>query len=181
MRKFAFMRGLPQFVAAATVLALIADLAKADPPIPTPRSEAEPVVTRVRVNKAARRLELMAGQEVFRIYRIALGGNPSGHKQQQGDERTPEGSYVLDWRNPNSLYTRSIHISYPNKTDRDVARKRGVDPGGDIMIHGQPNAWPLPFVGMPGDWTLGCIAVSNDAMQEIWAKVKDGTPIDILP
>ncbi len=155
--------------------------ASADPPIPTPRPEPEPAVTLVRVAKADRRMELMAGDTVLRSYSIALGGNPVGHKLQEGDKRTPEGRYMLDWRNPNSQYYRSIHVSYPNDADRISASERGVDPGGDIMIHGQPNSFPLRSVGLPGDWTLGCIAVTNEEMDEIWSMVKDGTPIEIRP
>ena len=97
--------------------------------------------------------------------RIALGANPVGHKQQQGDERTPEGRYVLDWRNPNSCCMRSLHISYPNAADKAAARQLGVDPGGMIMIHGQPNgfgwwSWLMQLF----DWTNGCIAVTDEDM-----------------
>src|SRR4051794_16657683 len=93
----------------------------------------------VRVEKAQRQLQLVGGGKVLRSYSIALGGDPVGHKHQEGDERTPEGRYVLDWRNPNSVAHKSIHISYPNAEDLAAARARGVDPGGFIMIHGQPN------------------------------------------
>ncbi len=134
----------------------------------------------VRVDKSDRRLELIGGGKVLRSYSIALGGDPLGHKHQEGDQRTPEGRYVLDWRNPNSIAHRSIHISYPNADDPAAAKTRNVDAGGMIMIHGQPNGfgwwgWLLQLV----DWTDGCIAVTDSDMDEIWAMVADGTPIEI--
>ncbi len=137
----------------------------------------------VLVFKAERRLELRRGGHAFRSYRIALGANPVGHKMQEGDQRTPEGLYQLDWRNPTSRFYRSIHVSYPSELDRDRAATLGIDPGGMIMIHGFPN-WYQPgiadraFAGR--DWTDGCIAVSNQEMDEIWQAVDDGTPIMIF-
>ncbi|TIV98820.1 MAG: hypothetical protein E5V85_09940 [Mesorhizobium sp.] len=138
-------------------------------------------VNLVRVEKSNRQLQLIGdGGRVLRSYDIALGGEPIGHKQQEGDERTPEGRYVLDWRNANSADHKSIHISYPNADDLAAAKARGVDPGGLIMIHGMPNGfgwlgWLLQLV----DWTDGCIAVTNPEMDEIWAMVANGTPIEI--
>ena len=134
----------------------------------------------VRVDKSDRRLELIGDGKVLRSYSIALGGDPLGHKHQEGDQRTPEGRYVLDWRNPNSIAHKSIHISYPNADDLAAAKARNVDAGGMIMIHGQPNGfgwwgWLLQLV----DWTDGCIAVTDSDMDEIWAMVADGTPIEI--
>ncbi|ESY78677.1 hypothetical protein X740_19415 [Mesorhizobium sp. LNHC221B00] len=134
----------------------------------------------VRVHKAERRLELIGDDKVVRSYGIALGGAPVGHKHQEGDQRTPEGRYILDWRNPNSIAYKSIHVSYPNADDLAAAKRRNVDAGGMIMIHGQPNGfgwwgWLLQLV----DWTDGCIAVTDSDMDEIWAKVADGTPIEI--
>ncbi len=137
----------------------------------------------VLVFKGERRLELRQGGRALRSYRIALGGNPLGHKMQEGDERTPEGLYQLDWRNASSKFYKSIHVSYPSELDRDRADGLGIDPGGMIMIHGLPN-WYQPgiadwaFAGR--DWTNGCIAVSNDEMEEIWQAVEDGTPIMIF-
>lgn len=136
----------------------------------------------VLVDKSERRLELSAGGKTVRSYSIALGGSPIGHKRQEGDERTPEGRYLLDWRNARSGYFRSIHISYPNSKDEEFARSLGVKPGGMIMIHGQPNGyswwgWVLQML----DWTDGCIAVDNAEMAEIWDMVPDGTPIEINP
>ncbi|MFW6258576.1 MAG: L,D-transpeptidase family protein [Halochromatium sp.] len=145
---------------------------------------APPDIDRVLVRKAARTLELHNDRGVYRRYRVSLGGQPRGHKVQEGDERTPEGDYVLDWRNPNSAFHKSIHISYPNALDRTVARSLGVSPGGMIMIHGLPNWLSSPHLAEEyrrHDWTDGCIAVGNAEMDEIWALVADGTPITILP
>jgi murein L,D-transpeptidase YafK len=119
-----------------------------------------------------------------REYRINLGDSPNGHKERQGDERTPEGDYVLDWRNPRSTYHKSIHVSYPNGEDKASASARGLDPGGMIMIHGRPNYIDSPRILAEydnRDWTNGCIAVKNAEMDEIWVAVRDGTPIRILP
>ena len=136
----------------------------------------------VRVDKSERRLELLHKGTVLRSYRVALGNAPEGHKREEGDERTPEGRYVLDWRNPGSSFHKSIHISYPNAADRAAAKAAGRDPGGLIMIHGQPNgfgwwSWLLQLV----DWTDGCIAVTDAEMDEIWTMVDNGTPIEITP
>jgi murein L,D-transpeptidase YafK len=100
-----------------------------------------------------------------------------GHKQFEGDERTPEGRYVIDYGNPNSAYHLSLHISYPNAQDRAFAESQARSPGGDIFIHGQPNA--LPIGRMTGDWTDGCIALSNAEIEELWSLIGDGTPIEI--
>lgn len=142
-------------------------------------------VDKVVVYKVKRELQLCAGDSVLKRYEIALGKQPKGHKQREGDSRTPEGKYVLDWRNPKSKYYLSIHISYPNWADEERAEELGVSPGGDIFIHGYPNGvtasmWSRYwFLGR--DWTDGCIAVSNDAMDEIWNSVANGTPIEIYP
>jgi murein L,D-transpeptidase YafK len=120
----------------------------------------------------------------FMNYPVSLGRQPAGHKEREGDGRTPEGRYVLDWRNPNSRFHKSLHVSYPGPADRLRARRLGVDPGGMIMIHGQPRPnehADLQAVVARDDWTDGCIAVSNHAMDEIWDKTRDGTPIEILP
>jgi murein L,D-transpeptidase YafK len=136
-------------------------------------------VDKVVVLKHDRRLLLMKGEEVLKTYIISLGGNPVGGKIKQGDSRTPEGTYVLDRHNPHSQFHKSIHISYPNAEDVARARKLGVSPGGDVFLHGLPNDFHGP-AGL-GDWTEGCIAVSNQAMDEIWRAVADGTPIEIRP
>lgn len=126
------------------------------------------------VNKSRRELLLLRGDSVLRSYRIALGRDPVGHKQQEGDGRTPEGCYLIDRRNPKSKYHLSLHISYPNDADAARAAAAGVPPGGDIMIHGLK-----PGVPHPEDWTEGCIAVTDSEMDEIWELVADGTPIEI--
>ncbi len=129
----------------------------------------------IRVYKAQRRMDLLRGDRVISTYRIALGDAPVGHKRHQGDEKTPEGDYRISYRNPRSRFHLSLRVSYPNEVDRRQARTRGVDPGGDIMIHG---ATPP---GYRGDWTDGCIAVTNTEMDEIWRRVPVGTPIRIEP
>jgi murein L,D-transpeptidase YafK len=137
---------------------------------------------RVVVRKGARTLELYRGSELLRKYSIALGPNPIGHKLQEGDGRTPEGQYVLDYRNPKSSFHKSLHVSYPAPADSAAARSRGVSPGGLIMIHGVRNG--LGFVGRFHrlfDWTDGCIAVTDAEIEEIWRTVPDGTPIVIEP
>lgn len=140
---------------------------------------------RVVVKKAERKLILYQGPRVLREYRVSLGDAPVGHKFREGDERTPLGDYILDWRNPNSQFHKSIHVSYPNQQDRDFARAMGYpSPGGLIMIHGRPNWLTSARVAKEydgRDWTDGCIAVKNHEMDEIWRLVRDGTPIRILP
>jgi murein L,D-transpeptidase YafK len=138
----------------------------------------------VLVKKGQRRLYLMRDGKPFRTYRVALGFAPVGHKERQGDGRTPEGRYVLDWRNANSRFTKAINISYPNARDRARAAASGDKPGGAIMIHGEPRRRVDPELGdliRYEDWTEGCVAVSNLAMDEIWRYTLDGTPIEIRP
>ena len=138
------------------------------------------VIDKVFVDKSARTLQLLSDDKVIKSYYIALGGNPIGHKQQQGDQRTPVGNYILDYKNEKSKFYRSIHVSYPNSIDKARAKSRGVSAGGDIMIHGQKNGFGhLAAMNQQRDWTDGCIAVTNDEMDEIMAAVEIGTPIDI--
>jgi murein L,D-transpeptidase YafK len=137
---------------------------------------------RVVVIKKDRTLQLLFQGKILKTYKIALGGEPIGPKSQQGDHKTPEGVYVLDSRNAHSRFYKSIHISYPNDQQRDSARRRGVSPGGDVFIHGLPNGFGL--VGAEHrlrDWTDGCIAVTDQEIDEIWAGVANGTPIEIRP
>lgn len=137
---------------------------------------------RVVVHKGARTLELYQGTQRLRTYSIALGRQPLGHKQQEGDGRTPEGRYLLDYRNPRSAYHKALHVSYPSATDTAAAQSRGVRPGGLIMVHGVRNG--LGFVGRLHrifDWTDGCIAVTDREIDEIWRTVADGTAIEIEP
>jgi murein L,D-transpeptidase YafK len=134
-------------------------------------------VDRVVVHKSRREMLLLSGESIVRSYRVALGREPVGHKQREGDGRTPEGRYTIDRRNPNSKYHLSLHISYPSPADVDRARAQSLDPGCDIMIHGLK-----PGVAHPQtDWTQGCIAVTDSEMDEIWTLVADYTPIEILP
>ena len=142
---------------------------------------ADVTVDKVYVDKSERVLKLLSGDKVIKTYHIALGDSPAGHKRQQGDERTPTGTYKLDYKNEKSSYYRSIHVSYPNASDKAQARKRGVSPGGDIMIHGQKNGFGhLAAVTQKRDWTDGCIAVTNDEMDEIMAVYKAGMAIEIV-
>jgi len=139
-------------------------------------------VDRVLVKKFERKLYLIKDGKPIREYHVALGDDPVGPKRQQGDEKTPEGHYVIDYRNPHSAYHLSLHINYPSKKDQQAAKKRGVNPGGDIFIHGAPNGMGLlGSVLKNRDWTDGCIAVSNSEIEEMWELVRNGTPIDILP
>ncbi|NEX48062.1 L,D-transpeptidase family protein [Pseudotabrizicola algicola] len=135
-----------------------------------------PEVTSVQVHKGARKMYLLHHERVLKTYDIALGFNPVGHKQFEGDGRTPEGTYIIDRRNPNSEFHLSIGISYPNQADREYARNLGKSPGGDIFIHGGPKKKVSRR-----DWTAGCIAVTDKEMERIYAMVKNGTPIHILP
>lgn len=140
------------------------------------------VASRIVVRKSARTLELYAGGELLRSYAIALGPDPIGPKDRQGDGRTPEGRYRIDYRKEDSSFHRALHISYPRSDQVAAARQRGEPPGGLIMIHGLPNdaGW-LGRLHLVSDWTNGCIAVTNDEIEEIWRVVPNGTPIEIEP
>ena len=137
----------------------------------------------VLVRKKERKLYLYFGDQVIKSYTIALGKQPEGQKIKEGDSRTPEGLYTLDWRNPDSKFFRSIHVSYPNVKQVRSAKEAGINPGGAIMIHGQPSTWAerIKLTFSDKDWTEGCIAVENQDMLEIWDLVRDGTPIKIDP
>jgi murein L,D-transpeptidase YafK len=138
-----------------------------------------PDIDMIRVRKAARVMMLYAdGRLVHVIERVQLGDEPVGPKHFEGDERTPEGRYVIDRGNPDSAYHLSLHISYPNAVDRAYAAQRGRSPGGMVMIHGQPNGYRGRVAG---DWTDGCIAVSDDEIEALWRAIADGTPIEIVP
>jgi murein L,D-transpeptidase YafK len=136
----------------------------------------------VIVLKRSRRLLLLREDRVLRDYPIALGRNAVGPKRQRRDGRTPEGSYVLGARVADSRFHRALRISYPDAGDRERARRAGVDPGGDVMVHGLPDG--EGWIGEEHrrfDWTDGCIAVTDEEMDEIWELVDDGTPIEIRP
>jgi len=136
----------------------------------------------ILVEKGKRKLHLIKDGRPLRSFDIALGPSPEGDKQSEGDQKTPEGRYLLDARNPDSDFFLSIHISYPSDQDRREARSKGLDPGGQIMIHGQPNepTYSEAFYAKE-DWTNGCIAVSNSDMIDIWLMTPDNTPIEIRP
>jgi len=138
-------------------------------------------VDKVVVHKRERKLMLMNGHRLLKSYRISLGANPVGAKIRQGDRKTPEGSYTLDWHNDHSQYHRSIHISYPNAADRARAHRLGFLPGGDTYLHGLPNGYRQSANEPLNDWTDGCIAVTNAEIDEIYHLVADGTPIEIKP
>ena len=136
----------------------------------------------ILVKKSERKLYLFKNTRVLKTYDIALGLSPQGHKEREGDFRTPEGLYRLARRNPDSRFFLSIEISYPNAVDLERANGNGESPGGQIMIHGQPNEPKhLTEFYESQDWTDGCIAVSNADMIEIWLMTEPGTPIDIQP
>ncbi len=149
----------------------------------TPQTASAPLnADRVVVLKRERTLQLLNQGKVIKTYKVALGGDPVGPKMRQGDHKTPEGAYVLDSRNPHSQFYKSIHISYPSASDRAAAQQKGVSPGGDVFVHGLPNGYR--YVGAAHrlkDWTDGCIAVTDQEMDEIWRAVADGTPIEIRP
>ena len=144
-------------------------------------SFAQAPVDLVRVIKSERKLMLFSEGKVIHEFRVALGGNPKGHKQQEGDKRTPEGRYTLDYKKADSAFYKAIHISYPSPDDVASAKKRGVSPGGQIMIHGQKGLGWLGFLSRHRDWTEGCISLKNDEMDVVWNLVKEGTQVEILP
>lgn len=143
--------------------------------------------TSIQVYKSEKRMDLLLQDKVMSSYRIAMGSNwNQGHKQMEGDERTPEGTYMISHKNSNSRFYLSLKISYPNEQDRKDAHRRGVSPGGDIMIHGMPNNMPSWIANNIGfhylfNWTDGCIGVTNEEIQEIWKHVSTGTVIRISP
>jgi murein L,D-transpeptidase YafK len=143
---------------------------------------AEPLAGLVRVFKSERKLQILSGEKVLHEFHIVLGSNPKGHKIQEGDEKTPEGTYILDYKKSDSAFYKAIHISYPNANDIVFAKRRGVNPGGQIMIHGQKNGlgW-LSFINQRFDWTNGCVALSNADMDALWSIVKQGTTVEIRP
>ncbi|CAI8723332.1 ErfK/YbiS/YcfS/YnhG family protein [Pseudomonas sp. IT-P171] len=152
-------------------------------------SQASTVVTldgksieKVLVLKSAHQLQLIADGKPLRTYRISLGKQPKGAKLMEGDKRTPEGFYWVDWRKVSDRFNLAMHISYPNVSDSARAQREGVEPGGMIMIHGTPDTYDYPenlFHTL--DWTDGCIAMRNMDMREVWGLVPDGTMIEIRP
>jgi murein L,D-transpeptidase YafK len=135
-----------------------------------------PEVTQIQVHKADRKMYLLHNEKVLKKYNVSLGFTPEGHKQFEGDGKTPEGAYTITHRNPNSEFYLSLGVSYPNAQDRAFAAAQGKPPGGDIFIHGGPNRKVTKR-----DWTAGCVAVTDRQMETVYAMVKPGTPILILP
>ena len=167
------MRAFKLVVALLMILGLAACGAK-DPKF---RTYNGPAVTKIIVDKGDRRMRLFHNDKVLKTYKISLGFAPVGHKQIEGDGKTPEGLYYIDRRNPRSRFHLSIGISYPNKADMAYAKSIGKEPGGEIFIHGKTG-----YKGSNnGDWTWGCIAVSDRQIEDIYAMVRDGTPILIRP
>ena len=146
------------------------------------KSAAPEMADRIVVTKSSRTMVLMRGDRILKTYKVALGEQPVGAKQKRGDHKTPEGDYVIDSKNPHSQFHLSLHISYPNAVDRARARKLGVSPGGDVMIHGLPPAYA--YLGprhRESDWTWGCVAVTDPEIEEIWKLVPVGTQVQIRP
>jgi murein L,D-transpeptidase YafK len=141
-----------------------------------------PKADRIVIVKSERTMTLLHQGKVLRTYKVALGHEPVGAKNKRGDNKTPEGLYTIDSRNPGSHYHLALHISYPNAADRDRAKRQGVDPGGAVMIHGLPKGYGwVGALHRKTDWTLGCVAVTDEEIDEIWAMVPLGTPIEIKP
>jgi len=134
----------------------------------------------VKVDKSEQKMYLLDGKKIIKEYDVAFGANPKGHKQQEGDEKTPEGTYTLDYKKEDSSFYRSMHINYPNKMDKLNAKKKGVSPGGFIMVHGQKNGFGmLSLVTQQINWTDGCLALRNSEMDEFMDLVNVGTKIKI--
>jgi murein L,D-transpeptidase YafK len=168
-------RGL---LAVLGIASLLGGAAAGEPNVATSTDRADYVV----VDKSERKLYLYKAGRVLREFDVALGQMPNGPKQREGDFRTPEGKYFLGGRNTNSDFFLSIHVSYPNDADRARARAEGVDPGGQIMIHGWPNDPKYDLRRYEStDWTDGCIAVNNSDMVDIWLMTRESTPIEIRP
>jgi murein L,D-transpeptidase YafK len=150
--------------------------------VPSVLCQSTSLVDKVLVIKHERTLQLLSHGKVIKSYKVALGTEPIGPKQIQGDHRTPEGTYLLDSRNAHSQFYKSIHISYPNQQDKAHAAAAHAMPGGDIYIHGLPNGYgAVGAAHRMRDWTDGCIAVTDTEIDEIWNRVKNGTPIEIKP
>jgi murein L,D-transpeptidase YafK len=168
--------------AATLVLVMLAGLPSAAPALANLDLDDQSKADLVVVYKGERILQLKRAGRVLKAFPIALGREPTGPKLREGDGRTPEGVYTLDWRNPDSRFYRALHISYPRTGESVHATRWGVSPGGHIMLHGLPNGVSAERIGHPRrDWTDGCIALTNEEIDEIWARVEDGTTIIIYP
>jgi murein L,D-transpeptidase YafK len=179
------MTGLARLFSALTALFLLAAawimLAPSRPvPIPPLTATLAGPVDHIVIHKSARRMTAFRDGQPLKSYRIALGFAPDGDKRQQGDGKTPEGTFTIDRVNPDSAYHLSLGLDYPRPQDRARAAALGVDPGGDIFIHGQPNSRPDDET-LLGDWTAGCIALSDTEIRELYAAARLGTTVEILP
>lgn len=175
------LRRIAILAAAGAALALGLEFTQAFRTLPALAS-ADAQATRVVIEKTARRLTLERDGRVLARYGVALGSNPAGQKAREGDGRTPEGIYAVDFKHPRSRYHLALRISYPDARASEAAKRAGVPPGSDIMIHGIRNG--LGWVGglhRERDWTDGCIAVTNAEIREIWSRVPEGTPVEIRP
>ncbi|MGN7868872.1 L,D-transpeptidase family protein [Paracoccus sp. 22332] len=181
------MRLLARLFSALTLLILLAAawlmLAPRPAPVPPVPPLAGPLigpVDHIEIRKSARHMTAFRDGQPLKTYRIALGFAPNGDKVRQGDGRTPEGRFTINRVNPGSAYHLSLGLDYPRPQDRARAMAAGVDPGGDIFIHGQPNE-RTDGETLPGDWTVGCIAVSDAEIRELYAAARIGTTVEILP
>ena len=160
------------------VVFIVYDRYTQEPPLPpAPLTEQ---IDLILIEKSARRMTVFRDGQAVRTYKIALGFAPAGDKLQQGDGKTPEGKFTITRRNPNSKYHLSLGIDYPQADDIARAKAAGLDPGGDIFIHGQPNGFGK-LATIPTDWTAGCIAVSDAEIEELWRVVQTGTTVEIKP
>lgn len=179
------MRLLARFFSILVLLCLIAAAAliwvrPTLPPDRPPETALSGPIDLILIEKAARRMTLLQNGKTLRTYRIALGFSPDGDKVREGDGRTPEGRFTIDRRNDQSSYHLSLGLDYPQPDDITRAAAEGYSPGGDIMIHGQPNKLPETLI-VKGDWTAGCIALTNAEMREIWDHTPIGTVVEIRP
>lgn len=180
------MKGLARIFSILTLLVLLGAawlmLAPTQRPLPRPPADqtlTEPV-DRILIEKSARRMTVFRDGQLLKTYAVALGFAVTGDKTRQGDGKTPEGLFHIDRTNPNSAYHLSLGLNYPRPQDRARAAAQGVDPGGDIFIHGQPNQRPDGET-LPGDWTAGCVAISDAEMRELYAAAPIGTQVEIRP
>jgi murein L,D-transpeptidase YafK len=167
---------------ASALLAILAwDFLKLDRK-PPELADTQARATTIVIEKSPRRITLERDGAVLKSYDVSLGSSPIGHKRQEGDRKTPEGTYFIDFKHPRSRFHLSLRTSYPNAADREQASRRGVSAGSDIMIHGLPNGlgW-LGALHLYRDWTDGCIAVTNAQIEEIWTMVDVGTRVEIRP
>jgi murein L,D-transpeptidase YafK len=169
---------LPIAIHAASLVFIfqLSAFAQTPPPLPQPKAD------RIVIVKSTRTMTLMSGGKVLKTYKVALSAHSVGRKERLGDDRTPEGLYTVDWKNAHSAYHLALHISYPNAEDRARAKKLGVNPGGEIEIHGIGAKYGyLGALHRQMDWTQGCIAVTNEEIDEIWKLVSAGTVVEIKP